>query len=386
MPIKIVKKTDKQKTKKTAFSDIKSIQKKIVKVKRKVSKPTKEKEADKNKFELYRSEANPIIEPSDNFWESRATFNPAAIFANDKVHIVYRAVGEDDISVLGYAISKDGFTIDERIKHPIYNRFPGKPHFNEASITYGSGGGWNGGCEDPRLALVEGIIYVIYTAFDGWNSLRLALTSISLKDFENRKWNWKKPVIISPPGEIHKNWVMFPEKINGKFAILHSISPEILVDYVEDMNEFDGNKFIKSCFFSKSPRKNSWDNLVRGVGPTPIKTKDGWLVLYHAMDCRDPNKYKLGGMLLDLNDPTKVLYRSKSPILEPNECYENEGFKAGVVYSCGAVVIDKKLVVYYGGADKVVCVASCELDKLITNLKSDRAVNLKKETVSKKSK
>ena len=70
----------------------------------------------------------------------------------------------------------------------------------------------------------------MYTAFDGWGSVRIALTSIGLTDFLKKDWQWKKPTLISPPGEIHKNWVLFPEKINGKFAILHSISPDILID------------------------------------------------------------------------------------------------------------------------------------------------------------
>jgi predicted GH43/DUF377 family glycosyl hydrolase len=117
---------------------------------------------------------------------------------------------------------------------------------------------------------------------------------------------------------------------------------------------------------------------MRGVGPTPIKTKLGWLVLYHAMEESDPNRYKLFAMILDSKNPAKIIYRSKNPILEPDLHYENEGYKWGVIYSCGAVVKDGELLVYYGGADKVSCVASISLSELMEDLKKNKAVKLKK--------
>ena len=95
------------------------------------------------------------------------------------------------------------------------------------------------------------------------------------------------------------------------------------------------------------------------------------------MDHNDPNKYKIGAMILDENDPTKILYRLPYPLLEPNAAYENEGFKAGVVYTCGAVVIEEQLFVYYGAADTSVCVAFIHLNELIMQLKQDQAPTLK---------
>ncbi|MFA6585574.1 MAG: hypothetical protein WCS86_00205 [Candidatus Paceibacterota bacterium] len=355
---------------------------KIVKVKKQNKKTVSLKTRKKGKkiikiAKLKRFSHNPIIEPSPYPWESKATFNPTAFLVDGKIHLIYRAIGDDDVSVLGYASSLDGSKIKERFAYSIYNKF-GKFVKSGEPINYISGGGWNGGCEDPRVTLIDNVVYMIYTAFDGWGSLRMALTSIKLDDFKKKKWNWEKPILISPPGEIHKNWVLFPEKINGKFAILHSISPKVLIDYVKNFDEFDGTKFIKSYHSSTPSWGNSWDNIVRGVGPTPIKIKIGWLVLYHAMDRNDPNRYKLGAMILDLKDPTKVLYRSPCPILEPDEDYENEGFKAGVIYSCGAVVKDGQLFVYYGGADSVVCVASIKLSDLINNLVKNKNIKLEK--------
>ena len=350
--------------------------------KRKLAKTTKKKihthieKKGKNqkaqKVKLQRAENNPIIEPNEHYWESKATFNPTAIYENGKVHLVYRAIGDDDISVLGYASSRDGINIHERLKYPIYRRIIDKNPSDEP-VSYSSGGGWCGGCEDPRLTLIEDKIYLVYTAFDGWGQIRLALASIKKEDFLEKKWDWNEAIFLSPPDEIHKNWVLFPEKINGKFAILHSIAPEISIDYVDSFDDFDSEKYIKSYFNGRSAKKKSWDNLMRGAGPSPIRTSAGWLLLYHAMDTRDPNRYKIGALILDINDPTKILHRSKYPILEPDEVYENEGFKAGVVYGCGAVVKDNDLFVYYGGADKYACVASIPLDKLIEGIKGRKS-------------
>ncbi len=324
-------------------------------------------------LKLSRHDGNPIVTPNvDNAWESKATFNPSAIYDGAKVHLVYRAIGDDDSSVIGYGSSGDGLGIDERVSHPVYAKLtPFQKAGRDVVMSptlYCSGGGWNGGCEDPRLTLIGDRVYMTYTAFDSWNSVRIALTSIALQDLQNKKWQWKKPVFISPPGQINKNWVIFPEKINGKYAILHSITPDIAIEYVNSLDDFDGDTFVKSAYKSKAPYRNSWDNWVRGVGPAPLKTKYGWLVLYHAMDSNDPNRYKLGALILDEKDPTNVLYRSTIPVLEPDEYYENDGFKAGVIYSCGAVIKDGQLIVYYGGADTVVCAATADLDSFLEEL------------------
>ena len=324
-------------------------------------------------------ESNPIIEPRhDLVWEMKATFNPAAIQAGGRVHLLYRAIGGDDTSVLGYAASDDGVTFVERSLVPAYEHRMVKndeptPAEPVITPTYCSGGGWNGGSEDPRLTVIEedGRAYLTYTAFDGWGSVRIAMSSIRVDDFLNKKWNWTEPVLMSPPGEIHKNWMLFPEKINGKYAILHSIAPRVLVDYFDSLEYFkdDDGMINGSVRKMQVTEEGRWESLVRGAGPPPIKTKDGWLLLYHAVEAREPNRYKLGAMMLDLHDPTKVLYRSRAPILEPEEWYENTGWKSGIVYSCGAVVKEGELYVYYGGADSVVCVAIANLDHFLEELK-----------------
>ncbi|MDP3004338.1 MAG: hypothetical protein Q8N43_02440, partial [Candidatus Azambacteria bacterium] len=120
----------------------------------------------------------------------------------------------------------------------------------------------------------------------------------------------------------------------------------------------------------------------RGAGAPPLKTKYGWLLFYHAMD-NDWSKYKVGAMLLDLNDPTKILYRAKEPVLEPEEIYENNGYKPGIVYISGAVIKDGDLLVYYGCSDSYVSVAYANLDDFLEALKKEAKPKLKVKTLKK---
>jgi len=167
---------------------------------------------------------------------------------------------------------------------------------------------------------------------------------------------------------VHKNWVIFPEKIIGKYAILHSLNPQIMVSYHESL-KLEPSDYLNSYDSGPSTiREGDWDAVVRGAGAPPIKTELGWLLFYHAMTLDDYGKYKVGAMILDLNDPERILYRSTSPVLAPSAVYENNGFKPGVIYLSGAVAKGKELLLYYGASDSYVCVASCELDKILDAL------------------
>ena len=322
---------------------------------------------------LNRHKKNPIMSPHPhNGWESAAIFNPATLLDdNGHTHLIYRAIGFDGVSRLGYGFSEDGIHFNGRLDIPIFAltdpRNDDKLSKVYNPIMYPSGGSW-GGCEDPRVVRIDGKVYITFNAFDGWDFIRIASVSINEKDFFDRNWKWSKPILISPPNQINKNWVLFPEKINGKFAVLHSISPKVQIDFVNKLEDLEKGKHIIKSQFKQDTSKKGWDTWVRGVGPPPLKTDKGWLVLYHAMDHRDPNKYKIGALLLDLKDPQKVISRSKEPILEPEMWYEND-WKPGVVYSCGAIIKDDMLFVYYGGGDKHVCVATSTLAKVFDKLK-----------------
>jgi len=329
------------------------------------------------KLTLDRFERNPILTPDGSRrWETKAVFNPAAIYENGKVHLLYRALGDSDVSVLGYASSVDGLHISERLDKPAYiprepfeGVNPSHPYIPEPTGIYVSGGGGMGGCEDPRMTRIDDRVYMTYVAYDGYSHPRVALSSIHIDDFLAHRWNWKKPVLISPPYIVDKNACILPEKINGRYVIFHRVFPDILIDLVDNL-DFDGKtKFIVGQY--KIPTRvlsSDWDSLKVGCGPPPIKTKEGWLLIYQAVGVSDRSRYKIGAMLLDLKDPTKVLARTRNPILEPSAVYENEGLKYGVVYPCGAVIINDRLFVYYGGADMVVCVATTKLNRFMENL------------------
>lgn len=333
---------------------------------------------------LLRLKENPILEPDPgHWWESEAVFNPAALYSGGRVHLLYRALGTDGISRIGYASSSDGIHFDERLPYPVFqpDRSFGIPNHNRvygplsySQTSYASGGGW-GGCEDPRMVKIDNHVHMTFVAFDGWGFVRVALASILHNSFLGKKWSWKQPVLLSPPGEIHKNWVLFPEKINGKFAILHSITPKILVDYVDALEQFDGTKFIYGST-RQGGRKDEWDDIVRGAGAPPIKTPYGWLLLYHGMSSKEPHiGYKVGAMLLDLDDPTRVLYRSAHPILIPEEWYEHD-WKPHVVMATGAVVVGDDLLVYYGGGDKRIAAARADLRDFIRRLQTNEHIAL----------
>lgn len=332
---------------------------------------------------LGRLAQNPVLAPDPaHWWESEAVFNPGVVVHGGKVHLFYRALGRDGISRIGYASSRDGIHF-KRQDTPAYE--PGPMHIPDPrrrlsyqtlsydTTTYASGGGW-GGAEDPRAVAIDETLYLTFTAFQNWGSSRITLTSLPLKNLDKKLWTWAPGMFLSPPNEVHKNWLLFPAKIKGKYAILHSITPKIKIEYVKDLAEFDGTKFIEGSVRAGG-RAGHWDALVRGAGTPPIKTADGWLVLYHGFDPAAGPGYKVGAMLLDLEDPEKVLYRSDKPILEPGAWYEND-WKPGVVYASGAVVFGRDLYVYYGGGDKYVAAAKHNLEDFLHKLTSHQHVVL----------
>lgn len=322
---------------------------------------------------------NPLISPHNtNVWESFTTFNPAAFYAANKVHILYRAQGSDYVSKVGYATSQDGLTINHRHPVPIY--VPTMP-FEGVSLPPGdpygrfSSGGGSGGVEDPRITQIGDRLYMTYVAYDGWSPPRIAISSIALTDFLSHNFLWTQPVLISPPGVVDKSAVIFPEKINGKYVILHRVFPDILIDYVDTL-AFNGQTFLTGHAKISPRNREWWDSRKIGAGAPPLKTDAGWLLIYQGVDDKDASEYKVGAMLLDKDDPAKVLARSSEPILLPREKYENVGFKAGVVYPCGAIIKDDTLFVYYGGADSYVCVATASLHEFVHDLLTTGTVDL----------
>jgi predicted GH43/DUF377 family glycosyl hydrolase len=309
-----------------------------------------------------RAKENPILVPvAEHPWEDKAVFNPAAFFDDGKIHLVYRAMGHEDTSVMGYAVLSDIATVEERLPDPIY--MPRESF--ERKFRPG-----NSGCEDARITRIENTYYMCYTAFDGVHPPRVAMTTISVNAFRERRFHeWTRPVLISSPGTDDKDAAIFPEKINGHYVFLHRFQPNIDLSYVEHLSELDGKHFLPRNPIMR-PRPGMWDDLKIGISSTPLKTKEGWLILYHGVSF-EGHRYRVGAALLDLKNPEKVLGRTDAPLFTPEMPYEKEGIVPNVVFPCGSVIMGSKLVIYYGGADTVIGVATISLRKLLTHILRD---------------
>ena len=318
---------------------------------------SKTKKAEKEvRFKRYAK--NPIITPNpDNSWEAKSTFNPTAVYLDNKVHILYRALSDEHTSTVGYAVSGDGFQIEKKFEKPVY--VPREKFELKAKPDAYSG------CEDARITHFkeEEKLYMCYTAYSGVGKTAIALTSISENDFKDNKWNWAKPIVISDTTRDDKNSCIFPEKVNGKYVFFHRLGGCIWIDKVDDL-KFEkplGGRLL-TC-----PNKHGWDSRKVGIAGPPIKTAKGWLLIFHALS-REDDKYRLGAMLLDINEPHKIISRLDYPLIEPEEDYELGGLRHSTVFSCGAVEKDGKLIVYYGGADTVTAVASVKMADLLAEL------------------
>lgn len=302
---------------------------------------------------LTKYEQNPIIAPrSDIDWETTGTFNPGAIVEDGSIHLLYRAVDANGVSRLGYARTLDGRTIESRSSEPVLTPSSDWEEF---------------GCEDPRITRLDGTLYVTYTAYSR-RGPRIALAST--KDL----LHFEKYGLIGPDRN-DKDCVIFPQRINGKVAILHRLQSKVQIAYfesIESLTKSQGfwREYVRHFENHEVMRaKFPWEARKVGVGSPPIKTERGWLVVYHGVSL--DRIYRAGAMLLDLDDPKKVVARTRTPILEPETEFEQRGFVPNVVFPDGAVVRDGELLTYYGGADRVCCVASTPLDEFLDELEKE---------------
>lgn len=304
-----------------------------------------------------RHKKNPIIAPRDGKdWEAHGTFNPAALDFDKTVRIVYRAMSTDETGTFGYAESPDGVTITERSEDPIYvprADFENKKHPG------------NSGCEDPRLVSGNGTVYMTYTAFDG-EVPRVAISTISEKDFKNKNWNaWSMPTILTPMNYPNKDAAIIPKKTRQGYVFIHRVDNSICADTFATL-DFNKERVTK-CIEMLSVRPGMWDNTRIGIANPPIETKYGWILFYHGIS--ESHEYRVGAALLDKDDPTIVLSRTALPLFEPIEPYEKDGIVSNVVFPCGHAVRNDTVYLYYGGADKVVGVAVGNLSDILNLLR-----------------
>ncbi len=213
------------------------------------------------------------------------------------------------------------------------------------------------GIEDCRVTEIDEIYNLTYTMV---SHLGVGVGLIQTRD-------WKvldRKGMILPPH--NKDCAFFAEKINGKYYSLHRpSSPQLGGNYIwlsesPDLLHWGNHQCIATT------RVGMWDSARVGAGASPIKTTEGWLEIYHGADAQ--HRYCLGALLLDSNDPSKVLARSEKPIMEPFAKYELTGFFGNVVFTNGHLVEGDTIRMYYGASDEVICGAEFSISEILETL------------------
>ena len=287
---------------------------------------------------LKRFLGNPILKPKrENTWESKLVFNPAVVYHNGLVHLLYRAVGDDNISRIGYAISDNGFE---------FFRLD-KPVFTPRGVLESKG------CEDPRLVYLDNRFYMTYTSYST-KGPRVSMAST------NNFFQWERYGVVFPDMD-SMDAVLFRDKINGKYVMFHRPTTpprSISISFSEDRIHWHDSKMVMA------PVEGRWDGVEIGSASPPIKTEKGWFLIYHGVD--DDAVNRLGIALFDLKDPSSLISRYSEPIFEPEEDYELHGEVKEVVFATGICEIEDRYYVYYGAADKVICGATVEKEVLLS--------------------
>ncbi|MCP4640665.1 MAG: glycosidase [bacterium] len=292
-----------------------------------------------------RWEGNPILTLENIPYECNTVFNGTPVKLGDEYLLLIRVEGQQGYSFFALARSTDGyhFKVD-----PEPALLPDRDKLFAKYETLG--------IEDPRATYLEGTFYIMYTAASG-HGARIAL--IKTDDFRT----FDQVAIVSEPG--NKDGVLFPEKINGQYVRLDRPIGlgvgSMWISYSNDLISWGNSKVLLT------PRAGYWDQTRVGASVPPIKTEHGWLELYHGFKMTSAGPiYRAGSVLLDLEDPSKVIARSKIPMLSPREDYERIGDINNVVFACGAIVEpDNEVKMYYGAADTSMCVATAQLEDIL---------------------
>jgi beta-1,2-mannobiose phosphorylase / 1,2-beta-oligomannan phosphorylase len=321
-----------------------------------------------------------ILEPTSISFEKKAVLNPAVYQDGNTVHVYYRAVNNSFKSCIGYARLEGPTKVVERWTKPILRR---KYKYEK------------NGVEDPRIVKIGETLYMTYVAHDGKNAITALATA---KD----PLNFKKEGIISPlltydnaanffrelklkdryfmfeafyeemSGKDvllwYKDLFLFPKKINGNFALLQRILPDIQLKKKEfwekNLGKLNEQVVIENKYWFESR------NI--GGGAPPVYTKDGWLVIYHGVE--ELNKarvYHACAALLDPQDPLKVIGRLDAPLFSPEESWEKKGMVDNVVFPTGTSIFGDMLYIYYGAADTSIAVATVNINELVETLKKN---------------
>lgn len=233
-------------------------------------------------------------------------------------------------------------------------------HFSEPAgyaPIFGEGPLESYGIEDCRVTTMEDGYHLTYTMVSAIGVGVGYMFTKNWKQFERRG-------MIFPPH--NKDCAIFGEKLNNRYYALHRpSSPELGGNYIwiaesPDLVNWGNHRCVATT------RENYWDSARIGAGAAPIRTKKGWLEIYHG--ATKENRYCLGALLLDIKDPSIVLARSEAPIMEPTAAYETTGFFGNVVFTNGQLTDGDRLTIYYGASDEVICMAEFSIKKILSSL------------------
>lgn len=324
-------------------------------------------------------ESRPSIE-----FENGGVLNPTCVEKDGVIHMFYRAIQKGNFSTIGYCQIKDEKII-HRLDKPILI-----PEYRYESR----------GIEDPRITFLDGKYYMLYTAYDGQNAVVAYATSNDLK-------KWDKKGLISPQmtydeaedifrnsgvsdkyiffekliryersDKVHlweKDAMLFPKKINGRYALIHRVMPGIQICYFDELEQITQDfwrNYLKNLdsYLIFDP-EYKFENGYIGGGIVPIETEKGWLFIYHSVMMNMGEKtYHASAALLDLKNPQNIIGRLTYPLFSPEEKWEVEGLVNNVVFPTGASIKGDELSIYYGAADKKIGVRKVSLSELLKEL------------------
>lgn len=292
---------------------------------------------------------NPVLTPKMWPYRVNAVFNAGAVIHNDKVLLLVRVEDMSGFSHLCKATSKDGYTGWVIEKQP--SLFPKPEDFPEEKY----------GIEDPRIVKLEeeNRYAIVYTSFSESGPLVSLATT---EDFNT----YRRYGVIMPPDD--KDASLFPRKFNGRYVLLHRPSPtsfllgaHIWMSFSPDLKHWGDSSILLPA-----RRGSWWDAYKVGLGPQPVETPEGWLIIYHGVRTTAAGSlYRVGLALLDLDDPSKVIRRCNEWIFGPNEYYERVGDVPDVTFPCGVVVKGDDLIMYYGAADTTIAIATASLKEVV---------------------
>jgi predicted GH43/DUF377 family glycosyl hydrolase len=298
--------------------------------------------------------------------------------------MLYSARAVNNTIHLGYATSTDGYNF-ERVGDGPWMSPPAGAEFDSGTI------------EDARMVHMDGVYYVTYMARSiGKDEFLAGKRLPGRPDAPTWQKNWRRAGLletrdftgyerlgpITSEEVFDANVMLFPEKIGGRYAMIHRPSgyptgnaqclsrplserPGMSICFSDDLVHWVDDRPLAGCVYD-------WEKIKIGGSAPPIRTESGWLTLYHAVEDNPETEftYRVGLMLLDLDDATRVIARCPEPILEPEESWELEGTVPNVVFPNAAVVIGDDVFVYYGGADTVVAVATAPLGELLETVQA----------------